>query len=218
MSNKYRIDSVIATHRQELVSKKNLIIDIRNNGGGGFDAFRSILPFVLDTNMIESPYYGSVWVSKENFNYYDKTKYEYTETKQDSINELNYVVFLKENMGRFTPTENTFDTIALEKTSPLNIAIIFNRNTASTAEGFILQTNNSKNVKTFGENSAGAVSYGDWMPIELPELNIWVAITTKKMIFKNNADFETIGIAPDFDLTHINENEWLKFVLEHIEK
>lgn len=213
-----KIDSLIAMNRIEILSKKNLIIDVRNNGGGGFEAFHSILPYVLDTNLTEIPYYGSVWVSKDNYDYYDRTKYEYTETKQDSINELKYGEYLKGNLGRFTPIENTFDTIILEKKSPLYIAIIFNRNTTSTAEGFILQASNSKKVKTFGENSAGAVSYGDWMPMDLPELNIWVAITTKKMIFKNNEDFESIGISPDIDLKYANENEWLNIVLEQIEK
>lgn len=218
LSFKNKIDSLIAKNRTEIKSKKNLIIDIRNNGGGGFDAFQSVLPYVLDTNVIETPYYGSVWVSKDNYDYYNSTKFEYTETKQDSINELKYVEYLKEYLGRFTPIENKIDSIQLEKNSPLSIAIIFNKNTASTAEGFILQAIQSKKVKTFGENSAGALSYGDWMPVPLTDLNIWVAITTKKMIFKNNEDFESIGISPDIDLKYTNENEWLKIILEQMEK
>jgi C-terminal processing protease CtpA/Prc len=100
----------------------------------------------------------------------------------------------------------------------LNIAIIFNKYTASSAEGFILQASTSKKVKTYGENSKGAVMYGDWMPLHLPELNISVAITTKKMIFKNNEDYESIGILPDIDLTIRNENEWLEIILKQMEK
>ncbi|MBI1342516.1 MAG: hypothetical protein GC171_06250 [Terrimonas sp.] len=215
---KYKIDSLITKNRTEIISKKNLIIDLRNNGGGGFDAFQSILPYVLDTNITESPYYGSVWVSKDNYGYYDETKYEYAETKEDSINELKYVEFLRENLGRFTPIENELDTIALEINSPMNIALLFNRNTASTAEGFILQAKSSKKIQTFGENTFGALSYGDWMPVKLPGLNIWVAVTTKKMIFKTNDNFESIGISPDIDLTSVNETEWLNIVLKQIEK
>jgi hypothetical protein len=217
LSVKNKIDSLLAKNRTEIGSRKNLIIDIRNNGGGGFDAFQSVLPYVLDTNLTETPYYGSVWVSKDNYDYYDSTKYEYAETKQDSINEREYVEYLKEYVSRFTPIENKMDTLELAKNAPLNIAIVFNRNTASTAEGFILQASQSKKVKTFGENSAGAVSYGDWMPVQLTDLHIWVAITTKKMIFKNNKDFESIGISPDIDLMYANENEWLKIILEQME-
>ena len=218
LSFKNKIDSLLAKHQTEINSRKNLIIDIRNNGGGGFDAFQSVLPIVMDTNLIETPYYSSVWVSKDNYDFYNNTKFEYVETKQDSINELKYVEFLSQYFGRFTPIQKNIDTLELQKNSPLYIAIIFNKNTASTAEGFILQASQSKKVKTFGENSKGAVSYGDWMPVQLTDLNIRVAITTKKMIFKNNEDFESIGISPDVDLKYATENEWLKIILELMEK
>lgn len=218
LSFKSEIDSLIAKNRTEITSKKNLIIDIRNNGGGGFDAFQSILPYVLDSNLTETPYYGSVWVSNDNYDYYDSTKYEYIKSKQDSIDVVKYVEYLKSYLHQFTPIENTIDTVQSEENSPLNIAIIFNKYTASSAEGFILQASTSKKVKTYGENSKGAVMYGDWMPFQLPELNITVAITTKKMIFKNKEDFESIGISPDIDLTIRNENEWIELILKQMER
>jgi hypothetical protein len=214
LSFKNKIDSLIAVNKITITTKKKLIIDVRDNGGGGFDAFKSILPFILDSGVTETPYYGSVWLSKDNFEYYDQTKFEYSESQQDSTIELKYVEFLRGHINHFSPIERSNDTIALEENSPSKIAIIYNRNTASSAEGFILQARNSEKVKTYGENSAGAVSYGDWMPFNLPELNIWVAITAKKMIFKNNEDFESIGIVPEIDLTNENENEWLNIVLE----
>lgn len=218
LSFKSEIDSLIAKNRTEITSKKNLIIDIRNNGGGGFDAFQSILPYVLDSNFTETPYYGSVWVSNDNYDYYDSTKYEYIESKQDSIDVVKYVEYLKSYLHQFTPIKETIDTVQLEENSPLNIAIIFNKYTASSAEGFILQASTSKKVKTYGENSKGAIMYGDWMPFQLPELNITVAITTKKMVFKNKEDFENIGISPDIDLSNRNENEWIELIQKQMER
>ena len=38
------------------------------------------------------------------------------------------------------------------------------------------------------------------------------------MIFKNNEDFESIGISPDVHLKYTNENEWLKIILEQMER
>lgn len=218
LSNVNKIDSIITANKKALSSKNNLIIDLRNNGGGGFDAFKPILPFVLDSQVVEPPYYSSVWVSKDNFNYYDNTKYDYAETKQDSINELKYVMFLKEHLGKFAPIEKEVDTLVLSGKFPSHVALIFNRYSASTAEGFILQSKYSKKVKTFGENTTGAVSYGDWMPFELPELNSWVAITTRKSIFKHNEDFESIGLSPDVDLKNHEENKWIEIVLKELEK
>lgn len=64
----------------------------------------------------------------------------------------------------------------------------------------------------------GAVSYGDWMPIEIPELNIWIVITTKKMIFQQNEDFESIGISPNVDLSSYKEEDWINIVLNNLEE
>ena len=217
LSQIHKIDSITAVNKHIIDSKSNLIIDVRNNGGGGFDAFKSILPFILDSEIVEQPYYGSVWVSKDNLEYYDRTKYEYAETEKDSIDELQYVQFLEEYEGAFTPIEMETDSISLSKGLLTKIGILFNRYTASSAEGFILTSSYSNKVKTFGENTMGAVSYGDWMPIEISELNIWVAITTKKMIFKQNEDLESIGISPNVDLSTFNEEDWINIVLKNLE-
>lgn len=218
LTHKRTIDSLLTTHRTDLASKNNLIIDVRNNGGGGFETFQGLLPYVLDQNVFAYPYYSSVWVSKANLEYYDSTKYEYAESKLDSTNETMYIDFLKQHEGGFSPTEPLYDTIQLEVGLPLRIALVFNRYTASTAEGFVLQARSSGKVHTFGENSAGAVSYGDWRPIALPELNIWVAMTTKKMVFTTNEDLEGIGIKPGQDLSTINENDWVTKIMELLEK
>ncbi|MDP5158230.1 MAG: S41 family peptidase [Flaviramulus sp.] len=218
LSQTHKIDSLITLNKHFINSKRNLIIDVINNGGGGFDAFKSILPYILDSEIVEQPYYGSVWVSKDNLEYYDRTKYEYAETEKDSIDELKYVQFLKEHKGIFTPIEMEKDTISLSSGFLEKIGVIFNRNTASSAEGFILTSSYSEKVKTFGENTMGAVSYGDWMPIEIPELNIWIVITTKKMIFQQNEDFESIGISPNVDLSSYKEEDWINIVLNNLEE
>ncbi len=217
LSQTHRIDSVVLAYKEAITSKSNLIIDVRYNGGGGFDAFKSVLPYVLDSEIIEQPYYGAVWVSEDNLAYYDSTKYEYAETKKDSIDEERYVQFLKDHKNAFTPIELESDTITLTKDFPNKIGILFNRYSASSAEGFILVSSYSNKVKTYGENTMGAVSYGDWMPVEIPELNIWVAITTKKMIFKQNEDFESIGISPNVDLSNSKEENWINAVINDLE-
>lgn len=214
---KEKIDSIIEVHKVEFESKENLIIDLRNNGGGGFDAFFELLPYCLDSKYVETPYYASVWVSKDNFNYYDKTKFDYTETKQDSIDELNYIEFLAKYKNQFSPISKHIDTIELNLNAPKSIAILINRNTASSAEGFVMQVKNSKKVHVFGENSAGAITYGDWRPLAIPELGIWVAMTTKKMIFNEAIEIESIGIQPHYDLSNYTEREWIQLLINQLE-
>jgi hypothetical protein len=213
LSYQKAIDSTIAAHKNSILQKPNFIIDIRNNGGGGFDAFQSLLPFVLDNNSINEPYSASVWVSDDNFNFYDETKYDYAETQEDSIAELGYVTELKEYLGKFTPTD--FNKISADTLyqKPLKIAVLTNQFTASTAEGFALIAKNSKRVKHFGDYTTGAITYGDIRMVEFPSLNIEVGMTTKKMTFSDNIDIESIGIKPDIIFNKTNEKDWIDKVI-----
>lgn len=217
LSMKSEIEKLVKNNIALLSQKENLIIDVRNNRGGGFDAFKPLLTLVSESEIVEPPYYGTVWVSPDNFKYYNDTKYEYAESKVDSLEEQAYVNYLQNYVGTFTPIEIEKDTIRLLEGKLKNIAIIFNRNSASTTEGFILTAAYSKKVKTYGEHSMGAVSYGDWMPVKLEEIDITVAISTAKMVFKNNEDFESIGIVPDFDLTKEPQNKWIELVVKKLE-
>ncbi|WP_305005542.1 S41 family peptidase [Hymenobacter aranciens] len=213
-----KIDSALKKNAAGIAARPYLILDVRGNGGGGFDAFKPLLPLLLDKPVMAQPYYGSVWVSPDNLAYYDRTKYDYAPTRQDSTTELAYVASLRPHLGRFSPVEKLPDTIALAAGFPHRVGLLFDRYSASSTEGLLLTCRQSAKVRTFGEPSAGAVSYGDWRPIELPGLHIWLALTTKKMVFETATDFESIGIAPDVDLTAHDEREWLHLVRQELER
>ncbi|MES2627378.1 MAG: S41 family peptidase [Bacteroidota bacterium] len=217
LSQKHSIDSVILSNFASITSKPNLVIDIRNNGGGGFGAFDELLPFISDRQVVDQPFYASVWNSPYNLNYYDSVKYEFAETAEDSAQELSYVDFLKRYAGQFSPIEPDTQLLPVVHTTPQRIALLFNRYSASSAEGLILTAKQSSKVITIGENSAGAVSYGDWITFQLPELDLWVAVTTKKMIFPNNEYFESVGIAPEHHLDTIPPDLWLEKAVNLLE-
>ncbi len=218
LSRQLAIDSIMDVNKDIIAGFNNLIIDIRNNGGGGFEAFNALLPFVADSINIPQPYNASVWLSPENFSYYDESKYEYAETREDSLNEAAYIRFLEKYKGRFSPPDTGRQQLPFILHQPKKIALLYNRRTASTAEGFILLSKESKRVKSYGENSAGAITYGDWRPVEIPALKVWIAMTTKKMVFLRPADFESRGIQPDMPLDPNNETGWIRLVQADLEK
>ena len=73
----------------------------------------------------------------------------------------------------------------------------------------------SSKVKTFGKNTSGAFSYGDWRELKIDDLPAIISMTTKKMHLINDLNIESIGISPDINLQE-NTN-WLKIILEIIE-
>ena len=52
-SNAKRIDSMFRAHRQDLTSMPNLVLDLRNNGGGSDFSYKPILPY-LYTNPVKT--------------------------------------------------------------------------------------------------------------------------------------------------------------------
>ncbi len=218
--NKKNIDTILSNNKEKLLSKDNLIIDIRNNGGGSDLSYYPLLPYIMDKKTFKSPIAAtSIWVSKDNFQDYYNERYLYdVTTKQDSINADIEIEELQKQIGKFEPYVKTTSEIDSITTYPKKVYIIQNREVASSTEGFILTAQQSAKVKTFGENTGGFVSYGEWRKLEIPKLSGWISMTQKKMIFYNDADFEMIGIKPDVELDSSHENQWIELVKYEIEK
>ena len=212
------IDSLVARNLGEIEKAPNLIIDLRDNGGGGDHSYKALLPLIFDSKIIRDPITASVWVSENNFKYYDSTKFDIAETKVDSINEINYVEKLRPYIGNFQPIVFVNDTLKLVYPYPKKIVLLTNRWCGSSTEGFVMLAKESKKVIQMGENTGGMVSYGDWRRIELPELPIWVTCTTKKMTFFNGQDIESIGITPNILFDATNENKWIEQVQKYLEQ
>lgn len=213
-----RIDSMVESNIEDIQQAPNLIIDVRNNEGGGDRSFRALLPLIFQKEIIPDPYTASVWVSPANLHFYDSTKYEYAENAADSLEGQRYINRLKPYTGKFEPIVFTQDTLSFIYDGPQKIGIITNRGCASTTEGFVLLAKESKKVTQFGENTSGAVSYGDWRQIQVPGLPIWVSCTTKKMTFFNGKDIECIGVEPDVKLDDEHENKWIELVRQYLEQ
>lgn len=217
--NKKNIDSIINSNREKLLSKNNLIIDVRNNGGGTDLSYYPLLPYIMDKKTYQNPIVASsIWVSKANFDNYDKTRYLYLETKKDSVQADKEITELRKHIGGFEPFIKTTSTIDTIYAYPKKVYIIQNKGDASSTEGFILAAKQSKKVTTFGENTEGMVSYAEWRKLEIPKLPAWISMTQKKVIFYDNSDFEMIGIEPDVKLNPDEEYNWFEIVKKEIEK
>jgi Peptidase family S41 len=209
------IDSVLQVNNATLASAKNLIIDLRGNTGGSDFAYSQLLPFVLDTSHYVHPYAASIWVSIDNLDAYDAQKYMYgVHNNSDSVMADRRIEELRNNLGRFQPHLFWTNAIELASPSPRRIVILVNRRTASSAEGFILTALQSKKVVVAGENTAGAMSYGDWMPLKLHTVPAWISITRSRMVFYNGKRYENVGITPHIRLSQEPGSDWIPEVMK----
>ncbi len=218
--NKKNIDSIIQANHEKLSSKDNLIIDVRNNGGGSDLSYYPILPYIMDKKTYQSPIAAtSIWVSKDNYqDYYDERYLYDVTTQQDSIDADKEIEELRKHIGKFEPYTKSTSSIDRLSELPRNVVILQNRNVASSSEGFILTAKQSEKVKTFGENTGGFVAYGEWRKLEIPNFPAWISMTQKRMIFHDDLDFEMIGIEADIKLNPDDESNWIEIVKNEIER
>ena len=193
-------NDMVNKYWNEITSRPNLIIDIRNNGGGQ-DYYYEKLAELIYTGPYETK--GVEWYSTEgiikDWEYAIENggiKPGYEEESLDLLAEM------KKNVGGFFihPHHGGDETEERDTVYPYpkRIGIIINENNASSAEQFILTAQHSTKVTTFGnKNTAGILDYSNITPKELPSGNysLLLPATRSRRLPENPID--NIGIAPD---------------------
>ena len=223
-------NDVVIQHWDEIVKRPNLIIDIRDNGGGQDEYYQELAKLIY-TNPYESK--GVEWyASKGNIKLFeDAIKKGEIRNGEEGMQWTQALVnAMKKSVGGFVthPFYANDDTIVEEDTvysMPRNVGIIINEGNASSAEQFLLAAQNSTKVILFGnQNTAGVLDYSNISPMPLPsnKYEIWCPMTRSKRLPENPID--NIGIAPDviipFPATeqlYDKLDNWVYFVKNYLE-
>lgn len=193
----------VLKHWNEIMARPNLIIDIRNNGGGQDNYYQELIKLIY-TKPIESQ--GVEWyASKGNIKYFEDAinKGEIRDGEEGLKWTQALVEAMKKNVGGYVthPYSANNNTLIEQDTvyvMPRNIGIIINEGDASSAEQFLLAARQSDKVILFGNcSTAGVLDYSNITPNPLPSNNyqLWCPMTRSKRLPKNPID--NIGIAPE---------------------
>jgi hypothetical protein len=220
----------VIKHWDEITSRPNLIIDIRNNGGGQ-DNFYEELAKLIYTKPYESK--GVEWyASKGNIkSFEDAMKTGEIRDGEEGLKWIEALVgAMKKNVGGFVTHPYSSNDTAIVKidtvySMPRKVGIIINEGNASSAEQFLLAAKRSDKVIFFGNcNTAGVLDYSNITPNPLPSNNfqLWCPMTRSKRLPENPVD--NIGIAPDviipFPATeqlYDKLDNWVYFVKNYLE-
>jgi len=214
------INSLIKNNHELLSSHKNLIIDVRGNGGGTDYAYRPIMKYLYSkpTRHIGADYYVtstlieglSNWVETA-----DKEKYA------DDIKEAQSdIKRMQGKIGQFIPYNpdaefwvNEEDTVLKY---PENIVILADKFTASSAEKFIYNAKQSKKVKIMGTPTYGAMDYLSLREFDFSCDGYQLYMPTIRMSRLPDYPIDNIGIQPDIYLDKFVE-DWIEYAKEYIE-
>ena len=219
-SEKSKIDSVIRANKETILKTPNLLIDLRNNGGGSDGSFQELLP-ILYTNpirtvgveMLSTPLNNQRmldFINKDEYGFDEKGKKWAQESYDKLSKKLGEFVLLNES----PVTETNYDTV---HEYPKNIGIIINENNGSTTEQFLLAAKQSKKVKLFGTTTTGVLDISNMYFVKSPceEFELGYSLSKSRRIPEMTIDDK--GIQPDYYIDkEIPKYEWIKFVIERL--
>lgn len=217
-SERKKIDSVILANQALILKTPNLIIDLRNNGGGSDGSFQKLLP-LLYTNPIRTVGVQMLsttlnnqrmldFINKEEYGFDEEDKKWAQESYDKLSKQLGEFVMLNES----PITETTFDTVY---PYPSNIGIIINENNGSTTEQFLLAAKQSKKVKLYGTTTAGVLDISNMYSVESPCNEFKLGYSLSKSMRIPHMTIDEKGIQPDYYIhENIPKQEWIKYVTE----
>lgn len=216
-SEKQIIDSLLSKYKSSLANSAHWIIDLRGNTGGTDYAFSGLIPYIYsDPIKIKPDEYLS---SKENIKILTENlkDEELSQAGKDFLVKL--IDLMKQYPNQFVNPSGkesfdiTRDTIYQY---PSKVAVLIDRNTASSAESFLLNAIQSKKVKIYGENSAGTLDYNNTQFFDIPckDFNLVIPIGRSKRLPENPID--NIGIKPTvrIDAKEIDKVNYVKQAME----
>lgn len=211
-SEKKIIDSVILANKEIILKTPNLIIDIRNNGGGSDRSYNELLP-ILYTNPIRTvgvEYYSTDLNNKRMLDFINDPKYGFDEDEKQWARRS--YDKLSKNLGDFVNlNQNEVSVKDYDEVHqyPKKIGIIINENNGSTAE----QLKQSKKVKLYGTTTMGVLDISNMYYVKSPceEFELGYSLTRSMRIPGFTIDDK--GIQPDYYIDKsISKYEWIKFV------
>ncbi|OWK70098.1 S41 family peptidase [Pedobacter sp. AJM] len=215
--SKYRtqIDSLIIRHKAQLDHCEHLMIDIRDNSGGSTKSFEKLLPY-LYTNPIKVDG-GVVWATEDNIK--DCYDIEYPDISlQSKLNMKKDVKKLREHLGEhYQLYDEEIIKFSRILKYPSRISILINDGTASSAELFLLRAEQSKKVTLYGQNTSGAVDYGEIVSINLPCKFYSLNYPASKSLHSIKRPLDNIGIAPNVSIPE-SETDWIEFIIKYKSK
>ena len=213
-SEKKLIDSIIDANRNIITQTENLIIDLRDNGGGSDVSYKKIIPFIY-TNPIRTvgvEFLSTTLNNQKMAGFANDPDFSEEDKKWAKVS----LEKLNKHIGEFISLDSSI--VDIEKfdsvyTYPKNVGIIINENNGSTTEQFLLSARQSKKVKLFGTTTVGVLDISNMYLINSPcnDLKLGYSLSRSRRIPDMTIDSK--GIQPDFYIDKtISKYDWIDFV------
>jgi len=217
-----RIEKLIEDNKIAIENSENLIIDIRNNGGGTDNAYLKLLP-LLSTNPIRN--ISTELLSTQTLidgvtTYKNGLIKDDPEKNEVEIRELeNRINIYKANIGKYVNLANnnvSIDSVQLSSKSPKQVIVLANDKVASAGENFLLKAKQSKKVKVLGIPTSGVLDYANAYFFKFGCDNYKLLLPTYRSLRLPEYPIDNIGIQPDIYIDR-SIKDWEQFAIDYLE-
>ncbi len=213
------VQELVQKNEEILKTSANLIIDIRNNPGGDDAAFTPLFPYIGTAPILRK---GGVFRATDENIISIKHELEAIEDfpiyKERLAPKLRTVLQKMEaNKGKFVTGPDKEFSASNPSITTKKVALLVNKNTASTAEQFIFEAKQSPKTIVFGENTKGLADYIEVRDWGLPCYGWRVAFSLAKSHRLPQKPIDNVGITPDVKIPEA-ETDWVEFVRNHLKK
>jgi C-terminal processing protease CtpA/Prc len=211
------VDSLFTAQKENLTKTSNLIIDLRNNGGGSDDVYSFITPYLYT-----QPIKGigvDMWTTPDNIKGWELILAQYPDLPAESRQEVqNLIDKMKLQINQnVNIVEDVIDSSYTRLLFPKNVVILINERCASTTEQFLLEARQSKKVTLMGQNTSGTLDYSNLRESDFCEMPYKLyAPTTRSRRIDIGEGIDGIGIKPNIYLT--KKQDWIQEALKFLKK
>lgn len=212
-----KLDSFYQRILPEIKKFPHLIIDIRDNGGGSDASYKKLMPLIytnpFDDDVME------YFATPDNIAAYKQYDSLLLLRNPGATAPFRYPIALMKKAPAFSfigfgngkPQKVQY---SMNKGNPEKIAVVYNRNCASSCESFLFEVLQSKKSIMVGENSGGYTGYGNVMTITTPCGNNLSWTTT---VYREQWKYEFKGIPPRFPVP-AGETDWIGYTKKLMEE
>lgn len=205
-----QLDSVYRSVMPVIKKYPRLIIDVRDNGGGSDQSYKTLMPLVY-TGPFESDVM-EYYVTPANMKAY--AAYDSALLRKDPKSRQPFKIPLTlmaqsepYSFARFGNGKPATVRYSKNEGYPAKIAVVYNRGCASSCESFLFEILNSSKTIRVGENSGGYTGYGNVMTISTPCGNTLAWTTT---VYSQQWKYEFVGIPPQYPVPE-TETDWIRY-------
>lgn len=210
------IDSILKANEGLLNSTPNLVLDLRDNGGGNDDSWAGLIPwfYTQPITMIGA----DVWATTTTIAAYKK----YLENKDLSKEAVDRIQHQIANMEKakdqwVKQNDDEIDSSFTPKPFPQKIVILINRWCGSSTEELLLAARQSTKIILVGENTVGNLDYSNIVQVPFscyPYTLVYATTRSRRLNIHQGID--NVGIAPKYHLAE--KDDWIKEALKIAEQ